>query len=71
MKSLAVRVLGDFGVDGLAPHALGSRKARQVLHLLALGQSRTPCSARTVDGICATRAPGAAHVSKHPTPATV
>ena len=38
MKSLAVRVLGDFGVDGLAPHALGSRKARQVLHLLALGQ---------------------------------
>jgi len=38
MKSLAVRVLGDFGVDGLAPHALGSRKARQALHLLALGQ---------------------------------
>src|ERR1051326_5578939 len=38
MKSLAVRVLGDFGVDGLAPSALGSRKARQALHLLALGQ---------------------------------
>ena len=38
MKSLAVRVLGDFGVDGLVPHALGSRKARQALHLLALGQ---------------------------------
>ena len=38
MRSLAVRVLGDFGVDGLAPHALGSRKARQALHLLALGQ---------------------------------
>ena len=27
MKSLAVRVLGDFGVDGVEPQALGSRKA--------------------------------------------
>jgi hypothetical protein len=27
MKSLAVRVLGDFGVDGVPPHTLGSRKA--------------------------------------------
>jgi hypothetical protein len=25
MKSLAVRVLGDFGVDGVEPQALGSR----------------------------------------------
>ena len=36
MKSLAVRVLGEFGVDGLDPHAVGSRKARLALHLLAL-----------------------------------
>jgi DNA-binding SARP family transcriptional activator len=37
MKSLAVRVLGDFGVDGVQPQALGSRKARLALRLLALG----------------------------------
>ena len=37
MKSLAVRVLGDFGVDGIEPQALGSRKTRLALHLLALG----------------------------------
>ena len=40
MKSLAVRVLGDFAVDGLERQALGSRKARQALHLLALGEGR-------------------------------
>ena len=38
MKSLAVRVLSDFGVDGVEPQALGSRKARQALLLLALGE---------------------------------
>ena len=46
MKSLAVRVLGDFGVDGVEPQTLGSRKARQALHVLALGQGmrfRSPC----------------------------
>jgi DNA-binding SARP family transcriptional activator len=36
MKTLAVRVLADFGVDGVEPAALGSRKARQALHLLGL-----------------------------------
>ena len=35
MRSLAVRVLGDFGVDGIEPQSLGSRKARLALHLLA------------------------------------
>src|SRR5256886_17201304 len=35
MKSLAVRVLGDFGVDGVEPQAIGSRKARLALLLLA------------------------------------
>ena len=37
VKSLAVRVLGDFGVDGIEPQALGSRKARLALQLIALG----------------------------------
>ncbi len=40
MKSLAVRVLGDFGVDGVEPQALGSRKARLALHLLALADGQ-------------------------------
>ena len=38
MQSLSVRVLGEFSVDGLEPTALGSRKARTVLRLLALGR---------------------------------
>ena len=37
MKSLVVRVLGDFQVDGIPPRSLGSRKGRLVLWLLALG----------------------------------
>jgi DNA-binding SARP family transcriptional activator/tetratricopeptide (TPR) repeat protein len=40
MTSLAVRVLGDFTVDGLDRRGLGSRKARQLLHLLALARGR-------------------------------
>src|SRR5689334_25268097 len=40
MKSLAVRVLGAFGVDGIEPQALGSRKARLALHLLALADEQ-------------------------------
>jgi DNA-binding SARP family transcriptional activator len=36
MKSLAVRVLSDFGVDGVEPQALGSRKGRLALCVLAL-----------------------------------
>lgn len=40
MKSLAVRVLGDFGVDGIEPQTLGSRKARLALHLLALADGQ-------------------------------
>jgi DNA-binding SARP family transcriptional activator len=40
MKSLALRVLGDFGVDGIEPQALGSRKARLALHLLALANGQ-------------------------------
>ncbi|HET7014761.1 MAG TPA: BTAD domain-containing putative transcriptional regulator [Streptosporangiaceae bacterium] len=41
MKSLAIRVLSDFGVDGIEPQTLGSRKARTALHLLALAQGHS------------------------------
>ncbi len=51
MKSLAVRVLGDFGVDGVQPHALGSRKARLALHLLALGGGQAVPSGVLIDVI--------------------
>jgi len=40
MKSLAVRVLSDFGVDGIEPQALGSRKARLALQLLAMAEGQ-------------------------------
>jgi DNA-binding SARP family transcriptional activator len=40
MKALAVRVLSDFGVDGIEPQALGSRKARLALNLLALADGQ-------------------------------
>jgi DNA-binding SARP family transcriptional activator len=36
MKSLALRVLSDFGVDGVEPQALGSKKGRLALCVLAL-----------------------------------
>ncbi|MGD0067809.1 MAG: BTAD domain-containing putative transcriptional regulator, partial [Streptosporangiaceae bacterium] len=40
MKSLALRVLSDFGVDGVEPQALGSRKGRLALCVLALAAGR-------------------------------
>jgi hypothetical protein len=40
MKSLALRVLSDFGVDGVEPQALGSRKGRLALCALALAQGQ-------------------------------
>jgi DNA-binding SARP family transcriptional activator len=40
MKSLAVRLLGEFTVDGVESQALGSRKARLALHLLALADGQ-------------------------------
>jgi DNA-binding SARP family transcriptional activator len=51
MKSLAVRVLGDFGVDGVAAQALGSRKARLALHLLALGAGHAVPSGVLADAL--------------------
>jgi DNA-binding SARP family transcriptional activator len=40
MKSLAIRVLSDFGVDGIEPQALGSRKGRLALCVLALAEGQ-------------------------------
>jgi DNA-binding SARP family transcriptional activator len=51
MKSLAVRLLGEFGVDGIEPAALGSRKARLALQLLALAQGRAVPSAVLADAL--------------------
>src|SRR5947209_6439993 len=57
MKSLAVRVLGDFAVDGVERQALGSRKARQVLHLLALAEGRVVPSDVLADALWADAPP--------------
>jgi DNA-binding SARP family transcriptional activator/tetratricopeptide (TPR) repeat protein len=51
MKSLAVRLLGEFGVDGVEPAALGSRKARLALQLLALAQGRVVPSELLADAV--------------------
>jgi len=40
MKSLALRVLSDFGVDGVESQALGSRKGRLALCVLALAEGQ-------------------------------
>ena len=57
MKSLAVRVLGDFGVDGVEPQALGSRKARLALRLLALADGQAVPSAVLIDALWNTSPP--------------
>ena len=59
MKSLAVRVLGDFGVDGVEPQAFGSRKARLVLHLLALGGGQAVPAGVLIDALWDESAPPA------------
>ena len=51
MKSLAVRVLSDFAVDGVDPKALGSRKGRQALHLLALAEGRSVPAGVLIDAL--------------------
>ena len=51
MRSLAVRVLHDFGVDGIEPQSLGSRKARLALHLLALAGGQVVTSAALEDAL--------------------
>ena len=51
MRSLAVRVLNDFGVDGVEPQSLGSRKARLALHLLALAGGQVVTSSALTDAL--------------------
>jgi DNA-binding SARP family transcriptional activator len=51
MKSLAVRVLGEFGVDGVEPQALGSKKARLALQCLALGAGQVVPSDALADAL--------------------
>ncbi len=51
MRSLAVRVLNDFGMDGVEPQSLGSRKARLALHLLALAGGQVVTSAVLADAL--------------------
>ena len=41
MHTLALRLLGDFAVDGVEPHALGGRKGRTLLWMLALGRGQS------------------------------
>jgi len=53
MKSLAVRVLSDFAVDGIEPQAFGSRKARLALQLLALGEGHAVPSDVLIDSLWA------------------
>ncbi len=51
MTSLRVRVLGEFAVDGVTHHELGSRKARIVLKLLVLQHGRPVSTDRLVDAV--------------------
>ncbi|MBV9093078.1 MAG: AAA family ATPase [Streptosporangiaceae bacterium] len=57
MKSLAVRVLGDFGVDGVEPSAFGSKKARLVLQLLAMGGGQAVPPGALIDAVWGDAAP--------------
>jgi DNA-binding SARP family transcriptional activator/tetratricopeptide (TPR) repeat protein len=57
MRSLAVRVLGDFGVDGIEPQALGSRKARLALQLLAIAEGQAVPADVLIDALWETVPP--------------
>src|SRR5258705_6977051 len=61
MKSLAVRGLGDFGVDGVEPQAIRSRKARLALLLLALAEGQGVPSDVLVDALGADAPPPRPH----------
>src|ERR1700689_5942894 len=57
MRSLAVRVLSDFGVDGIEPQALGSRKARLALQVLAMAEGQAVPADVLVDALGETAPP--------------
>ena len=52
-----MRVLGDFGVDGIEPQALGSRKARLALQLIALGGGQAVPAGVLIDALWDTAPP--------------
>ena len=54
---LSVRVLGAFAVDGIDERAIGSRKARLLLKLLACDQGRPVSVDRITDALWPDRAP--------------
>ena len=51
VERVAVRVVGAFGVDGLDEHAIGSRKARTLLKLLACERGGPVSADRIADAI--------------------
>jgi DNA-binding SARP family transcriptional activator len=51
VEELRVRVLGPFEVEGVPPRALGSRKGRTLLKLLALGRGRPVSTDRIVEAL--------------------
>jgi DNA-binding SARP family transcriptional activator len=57
VRTLTVRVLGEFRVDELDLSALGSRKARQLLRLLALACGRSVAVGALADALWADRPP--------------
>src|SRR6204780_2817210 len=57
MRSLAVRVLSDFGVDGIEPQALGSRKARLALQVLAMAEGQAVPADVLIDALWETAPP--------------
>jgi len=54
---LRVRVLGAFEIDGLSEHAIGSRKARTLLKVLALARGAPVSSDVLVDALWSDGAP--------------
>jgi DNA-binding SARP family transcriptional activator/tetratricopeptide (TPR) repeat protein len=57
MTSLAVRLLGEFGIDGYARAAFGSKKARLALQMLALAQGDAVPTDVLVDALWGDAAP--------------
>jgi hypothetical protein len=72
MTSLAVRLLGEFSIDGYAQAACGSKKARLTLQLLALAQGDA-VPAEVLSALSRMRAnwpPPQPHLASRDTPAS-
>jgi DNA-binding SARP family transcriptional activator len=57
MTSVAVRLLGEFGIDGYAQAALGSKKARLALQLLAMARGDAVPADVLIDALWGEAAP--------------